>query len=184
MPPGETNISKVLTVLFICIRALLFESWFAGPVSSPIHLWRYYNKHTRYWSQKLPLIEYLVVKQFPKIFFEWLLMLRKLFNLALTFLINIFITSITIHCHLFLQRTESSLIIGNKPIEILQSTYIVGIGFLSPVFCEIPYFAYRPFSTCNFIKKQSTAHEKRSSREKLCSFFPSELLKQYFKWEI
>ena len=168
MPPGETNISKVLTAIFIFIRALLFESWFAGRVSSPIHLWRYYNKHTRYWAHKLPLIEYLVVKQFPKIFFEWLFMLRKLFNIAITFLINVFIMSI----HLFLQRTESSLTISNKPIEILRSTCIVGRGFLTPLFSEILYFAYPSFSTCNFIKK-SLQHMKKGRAEKnFVAFFP------------
>ena len=117
VPPGESNISKLLTTFFIFIRVLLFENSFAGPVSSPIHSWRYHNKRTRYWSHNLLLIEYLVVKRFPKIFFKWLLMLRRLFNLARTFLIKIFNMTITIYCHLFLQRTESSLTIGNKPIN-------------------------------------------------------------------
>ena len=32
VPPGETNISKLLTALFIFTRPPLFESWFGGPV--------------------------------------------------------------------------------------------------------------------------------------------------------
>ena len=57
VPPGETNISKLLTALFIIISLPLFESWFSGPtVASFYH--KAYNHTTISFIEKTEILQY------------------------------------------------------------------------------------------------------------------------------